>query len=184
MLRTGPNSWGLKETAHRLRKGSCAPGPATGPEVLWSVNVGPGYGGPVIKDRKVYLLDRDDKTGDVMRCFDLTRGKEIWKFSYESPGSVPFPGSRSVPVIHGSNVYSCGPNGDLYCIDINTHKTVWKKNIWTDFGGGRIPMFGISQCPLIYGNLLILASQAPEAGVVAYEKLTGNVKWRTPSLGM
>jgi outer membrane protein assembly factor BamB len=31
--------------------------------------------------------------------------------------------------------------------------------------------------------LLILASQAPQAGVVAYEKLTGTVKWTTPSLG-
>ena len=31
--------------------------------------------------------------------------------------------------------------------------------------------------------LLILASQAPQAGVVAYEKLTGKVKWTTPSLG-
>jgi outer membrane protein assembly factor BamB len=36
---------------------------------------------------------------------------------------------------------------------------------------------------LIYGDLLIVASQAPEAGVVAYEKLAGNVKWKTPSLG-
>ena len=30
--------------------------PASGPEVLWTANVGPGYGGPVIKDGKVYLL--------------------------------------------------------------------------------------------------------------------------------
>jgi outer membrane protein assembly factor BamB len=41
--------------------------------------VGPGYGGPVIKDNKVYLLDRDDKTGDIMRCFDFITGKELWK---------------------------------------------------------------------------------------------------------
>jgi hypothetical protein len=30
--------------------------------------------------------------------------------------------------------------------------------------------------------LVIVASQAPQAGVVAYEKLTGNVKWKTPNL--
>jgi outer membrane protein assembly factor BamB len=35
---------------------------------------------------------------------------------------------------------------------------------------------------LIYGDLLIIASQAPEAGVVAYDKLTGDVKWKTPNL--
>ena len=31
--------------------------------------------------------------------------------------------------------------------------------------------------------MLIVASQAPNAGVVAYEKLTGKVRWATPSLG-
>jgi outer membrane protein assembly factor BamB len=94
-------------------KGILRTWPAGGPEVLWTVNVGPGYGGPVIKDGKVYLLDRDDKTGDIMRCFDFSNGKELWKFSYEAPGSVMFPGSRSVPATDGKYVYSCGHNGDL-----------------------------------------------------------------------
>jgi outer membrane protein assembly factor BamB len=85
--------------------------------------------------------------------------------------------------VEGNYVYSCGHNGDVYCIDINTHQPVWNKNVWTDFGGDRIPTWAITQCPSIYGDMLILASQAPKAGVVAYEKLTGNVKWTTPSLG-
>ncbi len=76
-----------------------------------------------------------------------------------------------------------GPYGDLYCIDINTRKPVWTKNIWKDFGGDEIPRWAITQCPLVYGDLLILASQAPEAGVVAYDKLSGEVKWKTPALG-
>jgi hypothetical protein len=80
-------------------------------------------------------------------------------------------------------VYSCGPYGDLYCIDINTHKPVWNKNVWTDFGGDEIPRWAIAQCPLVYGDLLILASQAPEAGVVAYDKLSGELAWKTPPLG-
>jgi outer membrane protein assembly factor BamB len=94
-----------------------------------------------------------------------------------------FPGSRSIPTVDGSYIYSCGPYGDLYCIDINTHKPVWNRNVWKDFGGERIPRWAITQSPLIYGDLLVLASQAPQAGVVAYEKLTGNVKWTTPSVG-
>ncbi len=157
--------------------------PQQGPEVLWTANIGIGYGGPVVKDGKVYLLDRDDKVGDKIRCFDLSSGKELWNFGYEAPGSVMFPGSRSVPALDGNLIYSCGPYGNLYCIDINTHKSVWNKNIWTDFGGGEIPKWAITQCPLVYGDLLILASQAPQAGVVAYDKLTGKVKWTTSSLG-
>ena len=145
--------------------------------------MGIGYGGPVVKDGKVYLLDRDDEVGDNLRCFDLSNGEEIWNSGYEAPGSVMFPGSRSVPAIDGDYVYSCGAFGDLYCIDVNTHKPVWNHNVWADFGGGEIPRWAITQCPLIYCDLLIMASQAPQTGVVAYNKLTGDLKWKTPSLG-
>jgi len=157
--------------------------PKSGPEVLWTAETGLGNGGPVVQDGLVYFLDRDDEVGDMMRCFDLSSGEELWNFAYDAPGTVRFPGTRSVPAIDGNYVYSCGHNGDLYCIDINTHEPVWNKNIWTDFGGVEIPRWAIAQCPLVYGDLLILASQAPDAGVVAYDKISGDVKWTTPSLG-
>ncbi len=157
--------------------------PENGPEVLWTIDVGRGFGGPVVKNGKVYLLDRDDDAGDNMRCFDLSSGEELWNFSYKAPGTVDYPGSRNIPIVEGNYVYSCGSYGDLYCIDINTHNPVWNKNIWKDFGGDDIPKWGITQNPLIHSDLLIVASQTPETGVVAYEKLTGNVKWTTPSLG-
>jgi len=194
-----PQYLGPNRNSTSSQKGILRSWPATGPEVLWTASIGLGYGGPVIKDGKVYLLDRDDKIGDMMRCFDLNTGKELWKFGYDAPMSVEFPGSRSVPAVDDKNVYSCGHNGDLYCFDIKTHKPVWIKNVWTDFGGqpaskseggfsglqggGKFPVWAIAQCPLIYGDLLILASQAPEAGVVAYKKQTGDVVWKTPSLG-
>ena len=178
-------------------KGLLRSWPENGPEVLWTVSVGIGFGGPVVKDGKVYLLDRDDKVGDNLRCLDLSNGKELWNFTYDAPGRAMFPGSRSVPIVEGNKVYSCGHNGDVYCIDINTHKPVWNKNVWTDFGGkpassssrgfgrgpGGFPIWAITQCPLIYGDLLILASQAPDAGVVAYDKRTGDIVWKTPNLG-
>jgi outer membrane protein assembly factor BamB len=154
-----------------------------GPEILWTVPVGRGYGGPVIKDGEVYLLDRDDDVGDNLRAFDLSTGKELWNFAYEAPGSVMFPGSRSVPTVDGDHIYLVGHNGDLYCINRATRKPVWNRNVWKDFGGDELPILAITQCPLVYGDLLIVASQAPDAGVVAYDKLTGVIKWKTPSLG-
>ncbi len=178
-----PQYLGPARNSTSPEKGLLRSWPQKGLEVLWTVPVGIGFGGPVIKDGRVYLLDRDDKVGDNLRCFDLSSGKELWNFAYDAPGRVMFPGSRSVPIVDGKHVYSCGPYGDLYCLDINTHKPVWNKNVWKDFGGRRIPIWAITQCPLIYGDLLILASQAPEAGVVAYDKLTGNIVWKTPNLG-
>ena len=178
-----PQYLGPKGNGVSMQKGVLRSWPDKGPEVLWIAEVGIGFGGPVVKDGKIYLLDRDDAAGDKIRCLNLSNGKELWSFSYNAPGSVMFPGSRSVPVVDSSFVYSCGPYGDLYCIDINTHKPVWNKNVWKDFGGDKIPTWAISQCPIVYGDLLIIASQAPGAGVVAYDKLTGDVKWKTPSLG-
>jgi outer membrane protein assembly factor BamB len=187
MLRVSAQDWpqylGPNRNSLSDQKGILRTWPQKGPDVLWSVDVGIGFGGPVVKDGKVYLLDRDDKVGDNLRCFDISSGKELWSFSYEAPGSVMFPGSRSVPTFDGNKIFTCGPYGNLYCIDITTHKPVWNKNIWTDFGGGEIPRWAITQCPLVYGDLLIVASQAPQAGVVAYEKITGKIKWTTPSLG-
>lgn len=178
-----PQYLGPARNSTASEKGLLRSWPEKGPEVLWTVAVGIGYGGPVVQDGKVYLLDRDDKVGDNLRCLDLATGKELWNVAYDAPGRVMFPGSRSVPTLDGNHVYSCGPYGDLYCINVDTHKTIWNKNVWKDFGGGRIPIWAITQCPLIYGDLLIIASQAPEAGVVAYDKLTGNIVWKTPNLG-
>lgn len=175
----GPNRNSISD-----QKGILRSWPETGPEVLWTAHVGIGYGGPIVKEGKVYLLDRDDNSGDIMRCFDFSNGKEIWNFSYDAPGTFSFPGSRSIPVVDGNNVYSCGAYGDLYCIDVNTHQPVWNKNIMKDFGGAKIPVWAISQCPLIYGDLLIVSySKDPNTGLVAYHKQTGDIVWKTEAIG-
>jgi len=62
--------------------------PENGPEVLWTAPLGIGYGGPVTKDGKVYLLDREAKVADIMRCFDLSSGKEIWNLNMRPPGPL------------------------------------------------------------------------------------------------
>jgi len=156
--------------------------PANGPEVLWTISLGAGYGSAAISDGKVYVLDRIGGEKDMLRCLDLLTGKELWSYSYEAPGKVSHDGSRCVPTIDGNYIYTCGTFGHVYCFDKNTHKVVWKKNIWRDFAGGRVPMWGITQHPLIYEDTVILASQTKEAGVVAYDKATGEVKWSSPAL--
>jgi outer membrane protein assembly factor BamB len=156
--------------------------PKEGPTVLWSVPVGIGYGGPVVVGGKVYLLDRDDTVGDKLRCLDFATGKELWSFTYDAPGKFDHPGSRTTPTVDGGNVYVSGPLGDLYCISTTTHKPVWNKNVWKDLGGGQLPRWALTQNPLIYRNLVIVASQTSQTSVVAYDKLTGELKWKSPVL--
>ena len=192
-----PQYYGPNRDSTSTEKGLLRTWPKEGPKALWTVPVGIGYGGPAVSGGKVYLLDRDDKVGDTLRCLDYATGKELWNFAYSAPGRFDHAGSRSTPAVDGNNVYTCGPLGDLYCVNTNTHKPVWNKNIWKDFGGGTsvpagfrdggpressLPIWGITQNPLIYRDRLIVASQAPQAGVVAFDKATGDLKWKTPAL--
>ncbi len=157
--------------------------PADGPRVLWTAPVGAGFGGPAVSGGRVYLLDRDEQVGDTLRVFDLANGKELWTFAYDAPGGFMFAGSRSTPTVDGTLVYIVGPMGDLHAVSTETRKPVWRKNIWKDFGGGaQLPQWAVVQNPLIYGDLLIVAAQTSQAGVVAYDKRTGVVKWQSPSL--
>ena len=129
------------------------------------------------------MLDRDEKVGDTLRVLDLASGKELWTFAYDAPGSFMFAGSRTTPTVDSDHVYTVGPMGDLHAISIKTRKPVWRANIWKDFGGGtELPRWAIVQNPLIYGDLLIVAPQTPEVGVVAYDKLTGAVSWKSAAL--
>jgi outer membrane protein assembly factor BamB len=263
-----PQYMGLKRNSTSTETGLLRAWPKEGPKVLWTAPLGEGFGGPAVSKGKVYLLDRDVKVGDTLRVYDVATGKELWTFAYDAPGSFMFNGSRTVPTVDGDFVYTCGPLGDLYAININTHKAAWHKNVWRDFGGSATlqparqpppgmrgvqgpapaqgaagpggpggppaggppasgppagaggerqgpppagggqggppqggatgaqrgapggmpapgstyPTWGITQNPLVYRNLVIVGSQAPEAGVVAFDKLTGELRWKTAAL--
>ncbi len=157
--------------------------PADGPRVLWTLPVGPGFGGPAVSGGNVYLLDRDESVGDTLRVLDLASGRELWTFAYDAPGQFMFAGSRTTPSVDGELVYIVGPMGDLHAISTRTREPAWRKNIWRDFGGGaELPQWGIAQNPLIWGDLLIVASQTTATGVVAYDKVTGALRWQSPAL--
>ena len=156
--------------------------PPAGPKVLWTLDLGAGYGGGAISDGRVYTLDRIGNEKDALRCIDFLTGQELWSHAYAAPGRVSHAGSRSTPAVDGDYIYTCGTYGHTYCFNKRTQKVVWKKNLWKDFGGDKVPTWGISQNPLIYGDCLILASQTEKAGVVAYDKATGAVKWSSPPL--
>lgn len=165
------------------QKGLLRTWPAEGPKVVWSVPTEAGFGGPAVSKGLVYLLDRDENVGDKLRVLDFVTGKEVWNFAYNAPGRFMFAGSRTTPTIDGDFVYTVGPLGDLHAIHTGTHKLAWRKNIWKDFGGSaELPQWAIAQHPLIYGDLLIVAPQTPQTSVVAYDKRTGELRWKSPAL--
>ena len=177
-----PQYLGPNRNATSAEKGLLRSWPEEGPKVLWTVFLGPGYGGAAVTEDKVYVLDRIRSKQDVLRCLDLSTGREQWSYAYEAPGRVSHRGSRSTPALEDGYIYTCGSFGDVYCFDIQTHKPVWNRNVWKDYDDGRVPGWAITQNPLIHGELLILASQTKKAGIVAYDKTNGRVRWTSQAL--
>jgi outer membrane protein assembly factor BamB len=151
------------------------------PKELWSHPLGEGYGGAAVFGEEVFILDREKGKSDIMRCFDLLTGEEKWTYSYEAEGEIPFPGSRTVPTVDKKYVWSVGPHGDIYCFDKESHQPVWNHNLLEDFNR-ELSTWGVSQAPLIYGDLVIVAPQGSMAGVVAYHKHSGDLVWQTRPL--
>lgn len=156
--------------------------PESGPPVLWTVPLGGGFASPSILDGKVYLLDRVGEEQDKLRCFDLETGEELWHYAYDAPGSVSHDGSRTAPTVAGNRLYCVGLFGHFTCLDLTTRQPVWSKNICSDFGVDT-PKWGVAQAPSLYKNLVIVAPQAPDAFVVAYDKDSGEIVWKTKELG-
>jgi len=175
--------------------------PVDGPRVMWSVEVAEGFAGPAVYDGKVYLLDRQGNQQDVLRCFALETGKELWRIAYDAPGSLPYNGSRNVPTVAGNNVFIIGPFGHLHCVDRKKHEIVWSKHLVDDFkeadvdrpdapknreeslARAQLPMWGMTQAPLLYRDLVIAAPQTRKTGLVAYEKSTGRIRWTSGYVG-
>lgn len=152
-----------------------------GPKELWSLPIGLGYGGASIFDDEVFILDRKVGELDILRCLDLNTGEELWNYSYEASGELPYPGSRAVPTIDKKHIWSVGPYGDLYCIDKKTHQPLWNLNIVKEYEG-KLTNWGFSQSPIIHKDLVIVAPHGEKAGVTAFNKLSGELVWKSQPL--
>jgi len=156
--------------------------PESGPRVLWSIGVEPGYGGAAVRDGEVYFLDRISGEKDVLLAVDLKSGEELWRFENETPGRLMYPGSRGVPTVTEGFVYAIGGFGHLYCIDRKTHEAAWILDVVADYGG-EMPMFGYANSPLVLDDLVIVAPMGSDVGLLALDRKTGDEIWTFGGLG-
>lgn len=155
--------------------------PAEGPNKVWEFKLGKGYGGASVFDGEVFVLDRIVGKADVLRCIDSSSGEEKWNYTYKAKGELPYPGSRAVPTVDENYVWCVGPHGHLNCVDKKTHKSIWSHNLLEEYGG-EIQRWGFSVSPIVVDDLLIVSPQGEKAGVVAYNKLNGEVVWESRRL--
>lgn len=151
--------------------------PESGPEQLWSLPLGVGFGGPAIRDGEVFVLDRELDLRNILRCLDLETGAEKWQCKVPAPGSATYNGSRTVPTVTEKYVYAVGLMGHFYCFDRATHAVKWQIDLSTEYPPFANPKWGYAQSPSIFGDLVIVAPQSRDAFVAAFNRETGAPVW-------
>jgi hypothetical protein len=169
-----PQFLGPERNSTSREKGILRSWPETGPEVLWTISVGRGYGGPVVKEGKVYLLDRIDSIGDNMRCFDLLTGKVLWQYkNWECHISVANAGEA------GNNKLLVVGGYELGCVMIQVEKKadgsygvneLFKHN---DFGDHTKP-------PILFKDYFYaqFSTNGKRDGLVCMN-MDGKIMWKT-----
>ncbi|MGJ8696773.1 MAG: PQQ-binding-like beta-propeller repeat protein [Verrucomicrobiaceae bacterium] len=152
---------------------------STAPPVLWSAEVGKGCSSIVVKDGLAITLGNEKDT-DTVWCFDATTGEVKWKDSYEEDLEPKFytGGPGATPTIEGELVYVLSKSGRLACYDLKSGEIRWRKSYKDDFDG-KMPTWGYSASPTVYGDLLLCLPCGKKGTLVALDKTTGEVKWKT-----
>jgi outer membrane protein assembly factor BamB len=154
--------------------------PKDGPALLWSTDsLGKGYSSPAIANGRVYVTGKVDKN-DVLFAFDLD-GKPLWKTAFGQAWKSSFPETRTTPTVDGDRLYVVSGMGQIVCLDAKTGMEKWSVHAVEKFKG-EYPRWGISDAPLVDGDLVFCTPGGPEASVVALNKSTGETVWTSKEL--
>ena len=149
--------------------------------IRWRVPISSGYSGPTVADGRVYVTDRLDKPKQVERvhCFDWETGDQLWSYTYDAVYKIDYTaGPRANVTVHDGLAYALGAMGHLHCFDAATGDVKWKKDLNTEYNIS-MPIWGIASAPIVAAeNLIVQIGGQPGACIVAFDRKTGEEKWK------
>lgn len=150
------------------------------PKILWSIDLGEGHAGPVVSNGRVYILDYDEQQrADILRCFSLENGQEIWRRGYEIFTKRNHGMSRTVPAVSNKYVVTIGPQCQVMCVDADSGNFKWGIDLANEYEA-EVPLWYTGQCPIIDDSLAIIAVGG-KALMIAVNCETGKIAWETPN---
>ncbi len=150
-------------------------------KVMWRVELGPSYSGPIVSEKSVFVTETKDKKQEVVRALDRETGKEQWSASWNGTISVPFfaasNGSwiRATPAYDGERLYVAGMKDVLVCLNAASGKELWRVDFVKDYAS-PVPAFGFVSSPLVSGEFVYVQAGS---SFVKLDKRTGKEIWRT-----
>ena len=159
--------------------GLLASWPDRGPPVVWSRDVGEGFGGPAVAGDTAVLFHREGN-GEVVEALDAATGARRWKVSSPTAYADAYgkgDGPRATPALADGRAYTLGAAGRLQALALADGKKLWERDLAADYAA-RPSFFGVGTSPLVEGDLLLVNVGARGAGVVAFDRTTGKEVWK------
>lgn len=153
--------------------------PADGPPKVWELQKGTGYSSPSIAGDRLLFLHRIENEERV-ECLHPETGEMYWSFAYPTTFSDRYGynnGPRSTPAIVDDRVYTYGAQGQLHCLQLETGKLLWRRELAKEF---KVPQdfFGTATSPLVVNGRVIVNIGAPGGPTVAaFRAETGALLW-------
>lgn len=179
-----PQLLGPARDGHSAETGLNWNWPKDGPKVLWKLDAGSGWAGPVVAAGRLVFFHRVGGE-EVVLCLDPATGKEKWKHSYPTKYRDDFnfdDGPRATPTIAGGKVFTLGADGDLSALELASGKALWHRNLLEEYKAGK-GFFGAACSPLVMGERVLVNAGGKNAGVVAFDAPTGKELWKATSDG-
>lgn len=162
--------------------------PDKGPPLIGQSNeLGEGFSNLCLFGDRIYTLgDFDHITYLVI--LDRNTLQILAKTEIGPGGSVGgHVGPKSTPTTDGQRVYAINQQGILFCADAVSGQLYWKKNLESDFGGTMAKLdhglfWGYAESPLLDGDNLICVPGGKQGAVIALDKISGEIVWRSVQL--
>jgi outer membrane protein assembly factor BamB len=154
--------------------------PEDGPALAWKAKgLGVGFSSVAVADGKIFSLgDLDDGSNAI--ALNEKDGSLLWKTRIgDSGGHGKYPGTRSTPTVDNGQVFVLNQFSDLACLDAESGKLLWEKNLEKDFGGKMMSGWKYSESPLVDGDQVVVTPGGKDGTLLALDRKTGEKIWQT-----
>ena len=155
--------------------------PDAGPQLLLKVEgIGKGYSSVIATDKYLFATGMID-TLDYLSCI-TPEGQIKWKVPYGRSWTQSFPETRGSATVEGDRVYVISGTGQLVCLNVADGTIIWKVNVDKEYKS-EWHIWGVSESPLIVDDKVICSPGGKETSIVAFDKMTGKLIWKSESVG-
>lgn len=156
--------------------------PAEGPEILFSTaGIGKGYSSAVATEDMIYATGIKDST-EYLTALDH-KGNIIWQKPYGLSWNQSFPDARCTPTVEEDRVYVHTGLDVITCFHAKTGETIWSVDLHKVYNSSW-DMFGVSESVLIVDDKIITTPCGETTTVVALDKMTGELVWKSEPMGV